>query len=389
MPFLRRWNTNERPCALHLIGQLGYGGSERQLFLLLKYADKQLIEHHVLVFNPSPNLVYNQELERLGIQVYDLPQDCVGVPRRMVYLFRLFRNIAPHIVHSWAVHDNPYAGLVGWAAGIPVRWGSVRGSLHLSSFQQLPSLFRWLSLHSVSRLVVNSQAIAHELRVHHVPESRILFMPSCVETNPPTELPDLRTLGLAEGQPIVGAVGNLRLVKNYPLFIEVMAHLVREMPQVRGLIVGQPLPDEADLPEQLTKQVQRHGLKGKIIFAGFRSDVQALMGHFSVFCLTSTSEGTPNVVLEAMAAGLPVVATRVGGIPDVVQEGVTGFLVDPGDVAGMARAILTLLRDPSLAERMGMAGRQLAKNRYNCHLAAQRLTELYLQALTPYRQTVS
>ncbi|MBU4202408.1 MAG: glycosyltransferase, partial [Acidobacteria bacterium] len=106
--------------------QLGLGGSERQLYLLLKHLDKKIFEPHVVVINPSPHVVLNDRLEAEGVRVYAIPENCRGILRRARYLYRLFRNISPHIIHSWTVHDNPYAGLIGWLARVPARWGAVR-----------------------------------------------------------------------------------------------------------------------------------------------------------------------------------------------------------------------------------------------------------------------
>ena len=125
---------------IHLIGQLGYGGSERQLFLLLEQADHDRLEHHVVVFNPSPNRVYDEDLKSIGVHIWGIPETRKGVAARALFLLRLFRRLRPSIVHSWTVHDNPYAGIIGKLAGVPVRWGSLRGSPELAGFRRSPSL---------------------------------------------------------------------------------------------------------------------------------------------------------------------------------------------------------------------------------------------------------
>jgi glycosyltransferase involved in cell wall biosynthesis len=131
----------------------------------------------------------------------------------------------------------------------------------------------------------------------------------------------------------------------------------------------------------LDNRIKTLGLTGKVMLAGFRDDVPALMYHLYVFCLLSDYEGTPNVILEAMAAARPVVATRVGGIPDLVQDNVTGFLVKPGDVDGFANAVKRLLDDPALADRMGLAGQEIVKRDYSCETIAHQLEQIYMQSL--------
>jgi glycosyltransferase involved in cell wall biosynthesis len=104
-----------------------------------------------------------------------------------------------------------------------------------------------------------------------------------------------------------------------------------------------------------------------------------------VVCLTSHTEGTPNVVLEAMAAGRPVVATRVGGVPELIADGINGLLVEPGDVEGLARAITRLLNDPDLAQRLASAGQQMVKQKYGCKHIVSQLEQLYCDAVAAHR----
>lgn len=373
-----------------LIGQLGLGGSERQLYLLLKHLDKDLLECHVVVFNPSPYVVLNESLERIGVKVWPVPLNCTGVWRRVRFVYRIFQSISPDIVHSWTVHDNPYAGLAGFLTGIPVRFGSLRGSTNLPGFQKLPSFYRWLSLYSVSMLAVNSEAISKELCGKRYPPGRIFVLPNCIEnSSSEQDAPDLSSLGIQERHRVVGLVGNLRCIKNHLMFVEGLARVLPQFPDVRGLIVGQPIQDEPDLPDKIASRIKELNLNGNVIMAGFRSDVPALMRRLTVFCLTSTHEGMPNVILEAMAAARPVVATKVGGVPELVKDGVNGFLVESGDIEGFARAVKSLLADPALAQRMGFAGRQRVEQEFSPQQAVERLTKLYLNSLAEKGITVN
>ncbi len=379
---------------LYLVGQLGLGGSERQLYLLLRSLDKTAAQALVVVFNPSPHLELNQALEAAGVRVIQIPRGCASVPRRMAFLFRLFRRERPHVVHSWTIHDNPYAGIVGWLAGVPLRWGSLRGSLSLPWFATLPRLFRWLALHSVQRILVNAASLQTELAAAGVAPGRIHILPNCVDLSDPLVdcdrheglpvLPaDLSALGIPPGAAVVGMVGNLRRVKNHALFIEAFTRLAARFPAAYAFIAGQSLPDEPALPAALTAQIASAGLAHRIILGGFRADVPALMRRFSVLCLASDSEGTPNVILEALAAGTPVVATRVGGVPDVVQDGVTGLLVPPGDASALSDALSRLLANPALAQQMGAAGQARVQSDYACPAIASHLLALYRQRLQP------
>ncbi len=367
---------------LYLTGELGHGGSERQLYLLLKHLDPARCRATVVVFNPTPYPVLNEALRAASVDVIELPPEIRGIRKRLAYLRRLCRRLRPHVLHSWSVHDNAYAAVAGRLAGVPLRWGSLRGSLHSEAIRSLPALYRFLCLRGVQRLLVNSEALRDQLLDASLGGSRIAVLPNGVELPPADVQPaDLSGLGIDTQAPVVGILGNLRRVKNQQLFVQAMAEVIRHHPDARGVIVGQPLPSEPDLPAELQAEIDGLGLHGKVLLAGFRSDVTSLLARFDVMALTSHSEGQPNAILEAMAAGTPVVATSVGGIPELLGDGDAGLLVPAGDADALAQAIEGLLLDPTRARRLGQAGRLRVQKRHACSHAAAHLERLYRGAL--------
>ncbi len=366
---------------LHLIGQLGLGGSERQLLRLLENLDRDSFAHRLIVFNASLYGELHQRFEQLGIPVTPVPAQCRRVPARLLFLVRSCRRFAPDVIHSWTAHDNPYAGLAGRLAGVRARFGSLRTTLRSTLMADLPRIYRWLVLYGVAQLVVNSETAARELHQRGVPARRVKLLRNCVPLTAPAEPASLSELGIEPEHRVVGLIGNLRAVKDHLFFVDVMARVLPELPDLRVLLVGQPLPTEPDYPRRIEERIERHGLDDRFVLTGFRADVPALLARMDVCCLTSKSEGMPNVLLEAMAAARPVVATRVGGVPEIVGDGDNGFLIDPGDAAGFAAAVSRLLADPESARRMGRRGRQLAQERHSCAGAARRLAGFYLQAL--------
>lgn len=371
---------DDRIRVAHLINHLGRGGSERQLVLLLRHLDPRRFVHRVVVFNPSPHRVWDAELAALGVEVEGLPADVRGVARRLLHLGRGLRQWRPHVVHSWTVHDNPYAGVLGRLLGVPVRWGSLRGSLASPGLERLPSLVRFLILRSVDRLLVNSRALAGELTAAGYPPARVDVLPNCVELVA-SPAADLSSLGIEADAPVVGSIGNLRRIKNHELFVRAMAEVLPRHPRARAVIVGQPLASEPGYPAEIEAEIARRGLTGRLILTGFRDDVPRVHARLAVLCLTSHSEGMPNAVLEAMAAARPVAAVRVGGVPELVRHGWNGFLAEPDDADGLAAAVDRLLADPALAAEMGVHGRRLAVAEHDCRRAAARLASLYEEAL--------
>ncbi len=364
---------------IYLIGQLGLGGSERQLYLLLKYIDKARFEPHVVVFNPSPNHTLDIDLQRVGVVVHAIPPACRGVLRRMFWLHRLFRQLHPQIVHSWSIHDNVYAGVVGWLAGIPRRLGSVRGSIAAPDFQQFSWYIRWMILHCVQGQMVNSQAIMEELCAAGVPPRGIFLLPNCVEANPVGQQAELHP-GFPTCGRLIGMVANLRREKNHLLFVRALARLLPDFPDVKGVMVGQPIrASDPEVPEQIQAEIDTLGVGKQVLLTDFHPHPPTLMPLFEIFCLPSDFEGTPNAVLEAMAAGLPVVATHVGGIPQIVEHGITGLLVPPGDADTLAGALRELLQDSARARALGEAGRKRVEHYYSPQAILPALEEYYSQ----------
>ena len=283
------------------------------------------------------------------------------------------------MVHSWSAPDNPYVGIAGLLTGVPLRLGSFRDSLANQGFLSLPALIQRMAIRICPFLVVNAQSIHDELIGRSISPERVFLLENCVEIPPDSveiDLPD----GLSGEIRLVGTVCNIRRKKNIHIFIEGISLLADRFPNLRGVIIGQPIPDELDYYQFIQQLIHEKGLTDKIILLGFRDDAPLLVRNFEVSCLLSDFEGSPNAVLEAMAAGRPVIASNTSGIPDLVQDGVTGYLVPPGDVTAFANALEKMLNNPN-REEMGANGRKRVESNCGCEDAAARLLALYQQLL--------
>lgn len=189
-----------------------------------------------------------------------------------------------------------------------------------------------------------------------------------------TPLADVRSeLGIAEGTPLVGMVANMNFeIKGHRYFLQAAKLVLANIPSVEFLLVGDgPLRDKYQtLADEL-------GIGGRVHFIGKRNDTPAILSSLDVSVLCSTSEGMSNVIMESMAAGKPVVATRVGGNPELVEDGVTGLLVPPADVSALAEAMQSLLSNTETAMALGAAGMKLVTARFTVETMVHKHEQLY------------
>jgi len=185
-----------------------------------------------------------------------------------------------------------------------------------------------------------------------------------------------REMGLADGVKLIGIVGRIFPIKNHALFIEAAARIATVEPASRFIVVG-----DGPLRPALEEQARRLGIGERVLFTGWRSDLPRIYADLDVLVVSSNNEGTPLSAIEAMAASCPVVATRVGGIPDVITDKVTGHLVLPGEVEGIAGAVLDLLADPQSAARIGRNAMSAARRRFEVTRLIKDMDGLYRELL--------
>jgi glycosyltransferase involved in cell wall biosynthesis len=181
-----------------------------------------------------------------------------------------------------------------------------------------------------------------------------------------------KALGLDVAVPVVAVVGRLSPEKGQEYFLEAMTVVATAIPGVAALIVG-----EGQEEERLRARTDALGLGGVVRFVGYRRDMDTVYPAVDLLVLPSLSEGLPMVALEAMARGIPVVATRVGGVPEVVEDGHSGMLVPSADPRALARAVITLLLDPVRRRVMGGAGRERVARGFSIRARAERVLSLY------------
>ena len=233
-----------------------------------------------------------------------------------------------------------------------------------------------LAMRFCTRVVSVSQATAKWLvEKRGLPESKVTVIPYGVNLSLYRQGKNFelrRELGIDSRACLVGVVARLHPQKGHRYLIQAAEKIVAAHPQTRFAFVG-----DGELRRELELQVQSLKLDKHFLFLGFRDDVKDLLRTFDLFVLPSLYEGLPNVVLEAMACGLPVVATAVDGTPELVVDGETGYLVPPRDPDALAEKINKLLGQPDLADAFGRRGRRRVEEHFSLELQVQRFQELY------------
>ncbi len=362
-----------------VIGQLGWGGAERQLALLAR----GLLERGetVSVICLSRVLTpFGDELERAGVRVQTLERRKRREPTRVLSLARLLRQERNALVHSFLENASIYTWLAGRLA---------RGVRLLPSVRSLPSGGDRLRHSLVGRalrgsglVIVNSQAAraAYSER-YNVPLERFRVVPNgvmCPEASGPEQRRLLRSeFGLSARNPVLGTISKDAPDKNVPAYLRLVERLGRESGPLCSLTAGPGL-DES-YAARLTEH-RRHSVC-QALFLGPLNDTAAFYRSLDIFVLTSLRESLPNVLLEAMSHGVPCVAYGVGGIPELIEDGVNGLLAPPGDEQALFQAARSLLEDPERRRIMGQAAREHVIERFSVEAMVEATRRVYQELL--------
>jgi glycosyltransferase involved in cell wall biosynthesis len=369
----------ERIGILYLITELSTGGAQVALLRLLTGLDRGR-------FFPTVACLYNgdgvvaQRIRALGVPVTDLGMTAKWRWDALWRLCCLLRRERPTILHTWMFHANFVGRIVGRLARVPIVVTSRRNVNIGGALREF--LNRWTARLGDRVIAVCEMARQAEIERARVSPDKVVTIYNGVDTNEFAALDAQaaararRAFGIPSGAPLVGTAGRLHRQKGFADLITALAQVREHFPAVRLLLVG-----DGELRGDLEAHAQALGLSEVVAFAGPRTDIPEILAGLDLFALPSLWEGLPNVVLEAMAAGLPVAATAVGGTPEVVVDGITGILVPPHDPGALARPITRLLRDPDLRCKMGQAGRERVERCFTVEQMIQRTQALYEDVL--------
>jgi glycosyltransferase involved in cell wall biosynthesis len=374
---------------LYVIGTLDIGGAEQQLVQLVSRLDRR--RFRPVVCSLASGGPYADTLAAAGV-----PVRIVGfrglnrgiwtlryLPRILAELrglVTLIRAERPAIVHGFLFWAYVIGTFAARRAAVPIVVASRRS---LGCFKAAKPHYLWLERLANRRtnlLVANSEAVKQDVMVREgVPSARIRVVYNGIDAEryERRARPQMRAeLEIPAGAPVVGVVANLIHYKGHRFLLQAFQRVHAWRPGTVLLLAG----DGPCRPE-LERLAEELGIVEMVRFLGTRRDIPELLAATDVVVLPSLEEGFPNAVLEAMAAGKPVVASAVGGIPEAVVHEATGLLVPPGDPTALAEAILAVVGDPARAEQMGRAGQARAKDRFGMERMVTETEAIYEELL--------
>ena len=360
---------------LQLITSLPVGGAEDLVAAIVSGLDPNQFQVQAATIGPMGAV--GQELTRAGYPVLSLGLDLKRTPfSRIVADVRgLLREVKPDILHTHLYHPNLYGRLASLGMGLKGVVASVHNSYTRVKFHRC--LWNFLLSGVTDKVLVSSPRVWQDVHTwDRVPARKLEVFPYGIRLHdldisldPATIRAELDLAGF-----ILGVVGRLEEQKGHRFLLAALPELAREIPELHVILVG-----EGRQGESLRRQAEELGVGPLVRFLGTRRDLPHLLKAMDLFIQPSLWEGLPLALLMAMGAGLPVVGTQVSGISEIIEDGVNGQLVPPGDSQALAAAVAEMYRQPELRARMGKAARETVTESYSHEAMLQRLEGIYLK----------
>jgi glycosyltransferase involved in cell wall biosynthesis len=367
---------------LQLTDRLGtHGGAEHLTIEIAERLDPQRFESMLCATRFSPGereketvTEAAESLERRGVRFLGLNRRTRAHVWAWRDLVSLLRRERVDVIHAHKFGSNIWGVVFGRLCGVPV----VVTHEHGWSFEGMAKMIvdrQLIARGSNAFIAVSREDRRRMIEVERIKPEDTVFIANGIPPLPPPSGRDVRAeLGIGAADRVVTSVGFLRRPKTMDVLIEAIAQIVPRFPSLRVLIVGEG--NDRPVYQAL---IDRLGMHDTVKLLGLRSDVPDLLRATDVAVLSTDSEGSPLSVMEYMDAGLPVVGTKVGGIPDLIDDGAEGLLVERRDPDGLAEAIARLLDDPEEARRMGERGRERRRREFDIDVMVRNVEDLYLE----------
>ena len=360
-----------------------WAGAEVQLKVLLsKLVQKSELNLTIFLMNGGR---LEKEVRDLGIPVRVFPESRWGSGKIFLELVREFKKSDIQIVHTHKYKDTILAAPAAKLCGIPYVVRTVHG--FREPFQGLQALK--MNLYNVVERVAHRYyvdsiiGVSSQIERAYKAEGErfgVTCIPNGIDLDGRLVQTDRwrtrKELGIDSETCLIGTIGRLTPVKGIPYLLEAARMLLRQGANVKVLVVG-----EGSIRSDLMAQTRDLGISKDVVFLGHREDTKKLVEALDIFVLPSLSEGIPMALLEAMAASRAVVASRVGGVPEIVEDGSEGFLVEPMDVNDLTEKCLRLIQSPEMAQKMGQMARARVERDFSAKNMAHRVSRLYKELI--------
>jgi glycosyltransferase involved in cell wall biosynthesis len=365
---------------LHIIDHLGSGGAQEALLSLVKYFDRRRFQVEVATLHGQGH--YGESFRGLATPLRVLSPHKY-IPLYLPRLLLLLRAGKFDLVHCHLTASNLMAKPLAALVGVPLIFTYDHNDMYRT--QQKARLWLDRLANRLTDHIIAISASTRDFLIQRegVPADKITIIYNGVDLERFQPAPDAairagwrRTWGLPAEAPVVAGVGRLRRQKNFPLFLRAAREVLREISGANFVIAGEG-PDRGDL-ERLARDL---GIASQVRFLGYVKDMTELYAGVDMLLMTSHAEGTPLTILEAMAMGVPVVATRVDGMAEVLEDGVDAYLVPPGDLGACAQRTCRLLQDQALARQFSRAGQRKVREHYSAVSMTRQLENIYLNYL--------
>jgi L-malate glycosyltransferase len=374
---------------LTVLPTLHCGGTENQVTTLTRALADEGFDLEVACMHRAGPLV--KTLTERDVPLHEYPISSFLSPRAIGQQVRLARHIInrrTQIVHAYSFYGNVFAIPPAAAVGVPVIIASVRDrGVYLTPRQTRAQKY---ICHLADRILVNAEAVKAWLLEQGYPLNKIVVIRNGVDVSrfdaPPDSNQIHQQLGLAPGERMVTVVSRITSLKGLEQFIDAASLLAPWFPRARFVIAGDASADGREYLVALKQRAEHLGRR--VLFIGHRFDVPAVLGSAAVSVMPSLNEALSNVLLESMAAGAPIVATRVGGTPEAIADGETGLLVPANDPKALSEAIARLLKDADLAAALGRAARRSAESGFTLSRMVATTEQLYRDLLAQKRTRV-
>jgi len=365
---------------LHLISSSGMLGAERVLLEIAEYSKRAGLEVGIGVFQNSqnPNLELAEVARRQGFNVQIFPCNGRFDKKTIGKIKDYIDKEGVQILHSHNYKSNFYARRA--LSNNNIRWVVTNHGRRFGPKLLIYNLLDGFVIRHADRVIAVSKEIVRKMKLVGINSKKICLIKNGVNLDRYREKIASKSIrdswGIKKDVPVIGTVGALTKEKGHVYLLNAAPRVIRIIPEAIFLFVG-----DGRERASLEKIVLHLGIKDSVIFAGMRKNVPEILSIFNVFVLPSLNEGLPMALLEAQAAQIPVVATSVGAIPDVLQDGVTGILIPPKEPQAIAEAVIMILSDKQLASGMAQKGFDRVRDNFSSEQMGDKYLSIYKELI--------